>query len=237
MKNYSNFINGFISKYEIKDGQILIYTPITKKNEPYIMPETKENIDYVESRLEKQYKLIIKNQEEILKYNHTRNFKLLGIYAGITFISMIFLLILLGSSILTTTINGILLSSVFAFNYINNRAEKRFKDEIKQYKRYMEHNKQIEEAAKKDNNITKYLSKKTISKIEDKQKLKEQESIDCVYNIDLMDKMSLEDLKKLLTRYKLYMSLKEEQNFKVPQQKPIFRTRVLKPKNNQEDNK
>ena len=116
-------------------------------------------------------------------------------------------------------------------------SEETFKEEVKQYKKYMEHRQKIEQAAKEDENITKYLKESTISKIEENTKLKEQGTIDSVYNIDLMDKMSLQELKKLLTRYKLYTSLQEEQNFKVPQQNPIFKKRVLKPKNNQEDNK
>ena len=237
MKNYSNFINGFISKYEIKDGNILIYTPLTKKNEPYIIKETKANLALIESRLEKQYKLIIKNQDEILKYNYKRKQKILGISSGICLIIAIALLFLFGSTILTTTINGLMIAGIYATKFKLDYSDETFKEEVKQYKRYMEHRQNIEQAAKEDENITKYLKESTISKIEENAKLKEQGTIDSVYNIDLMDKMSLQELKKLLTRYKLYTSLQEEQNFKVPQQNPIFKKRTLKPKNNQEDNK
>ena len=80
MKDYSNFINGFITKYEIKDNKILIYTPHTKKNEPVVKPLTKDNLKKCEDRLENQYKMIAEHQEEIIKFNNKKVEKYLTIW-------------------------------------------------------------------------------------------------------------------------------------------------------------
>ena len=69
MKDYSQFIPspyGFITKYEIKDGKIYIY--VSKSNKPNIYPATKESIEYFDSRLETQYKLIVENKKIIEEY-------------------------------------------------------------------------------------------------------------------------------------------------------------------------
>lgn len=237
MKNYSNFINGFINKYEIKDEEILIYTPLTKNDEPYTMPATKENIKNIEERLENQYKLVIENQYEILKHSRSKNLMLLIIYTVVGFVSLFTILILLGSSMFTSILSGIFLSSIFGINYKIDKSENDLLEELKEYKRYMENRIKIEEIAEKDKNITKYLSQDTISKIEENKKLKEQNSIESVYNIDLMDKISLIDLRKILTRYKIAEALQEEQNFKLPHTKTMLKKRVLKQKKNIEENK
>jgi len=35
MKDYSNYIKNFFSHYKIENGELLVYTPNTKKNEPH----------------------------------------------------------------------------------------------------------------------------------------------------------------------------------------------------------
>ena len=227
MKNYSNFINGFISNYEIKDGEILIYTPLTKKNEPIRKALTKENINKYEGRLENQYKLIIANQDEIIKYNNKKYNLLILLFTIIGAVAVGMLFILFGTTLLTRIFFGSYLASIFAGISIKEKIAKNFKQELKQYIRYMENRESIEELAHNDDNVLAYLNTDTLSKIEDNEKLKQLGTIDSAYNIDLMDKISLKELKKLLLRYQISESLEEEQNFKLPKENTIFKTRKL----------
>lgn len=227
MKNYSNFINGFISSYEIKDGEILIHTPLTKQNEPIRKPLTKENIEKFEGRLEDQYNMIIKNQEEIIEFNNKKKLPLIIflIVAGAAITVMSF--ILYGTTLISRIVLGSYLASLVAGGYIEDKKEKNFRQELKNYLKYINSRDKIEAFAKKDKNVTAYLNQKTLSQIEENEKLKQQGTIDSVYNIDLMDKMSLKELKKLLLRYRLSESLEEEQTFKLPQQNTTFKTKKL----------
>ena len=227
MKNYSNFINGFISSYEIKDGEILIHTPFIKKNEPIRKTLTKENIEKIEGRLENQYNMIIKNQEEIIKFNNRKILPLVIflIVAGASITAMSF--ILYGTTFISRIVLGSYLASFIMGGYIKDKKDKKFRHELKDYLKYINNRDKIEVFAEKDKNVTAYLNEDTLSKIEENEKLKQQGTIDSVYNIDLMDKMSLKELKKLLLRYRLSESLEEEQNFRIPEQKTVFKVRKL----------
>lgn len=216
MKDYSNFINGFISKYEIVDDKILIYTPLTKKNEPQTKPLTKENLKKCEERLENQYRLIIENQDEIIKYNRNRKNTLLAASLGVSVATYFMLLIIFGANLLT----GIALLTSLSIGLFGtlavNESEKNFKKELAQYELYMKERRQIQHQAFNDENVLTYLSDDTREKVNESYKLCQQGMTDLTFNIDLMDKMSLKDLKKLLLRYKISQSLEEEQTFKVP---------------------
>ena len=91
----------------------------------------------------------------------------------------------------------------------------------------MKHRKNIEELSKTDENVTAYLSEETLSLIEENKKLKQQGTIDSAYNIDLMDKMSLKELKKLLLRYHICESIESEQQFRIPEHKSKVKTKKL----------
>ena len=91
----------------------------------------------------------------------------------------------------------------------------------------MKHRKNIEELAKIDENVTAYLNEETLSLIEENKKLNQQGIIDSVYNIDLMDKMSLKELKKLLLRYHICETIESTQQFRIPEQKQKNKTKKL----------
>ena len=91
----------------------------------------------------------------------------------------------------------------------------------------MKSRKNIEELARIDKNVTSYLNENTLFLIEENKKLKQQGTIDSVYNIDLMDKMELKELKKLLLRYHICESIETEQHFRIPEQKCKNKTKKL----------
>ena len=227
MKDYSKFINGFITNYEIKDNEILIHTPLTKKNEPIRRPYTKENLQKYEARLEKQYNIIIENQEEIIKFNNKRKSKYLTTWIIISSIITTASFILLGATLIPRLIFGFSLASIFTANCIKEMKENNFRNELKQYVKYMKNRQNIEELAKKDENVTAYLNQETLSLIEENEKLKQKGTIDSTYNIDLMDKISLKELKKLLLRYHISESIETEQQFRIPEQTTKCKTRKL----------
>lgn len=217
MKDYSQFINGFITKYIIENNEILIYTANMKeKDEPQKVPATKENIKYFEQRLEKQYKMVIKHQDEIVEYKRNRKRPLEIALTAILVVTQLMLLILFGTCTLTQISLGIIIATGLLTNHIINKEIQKFKKELKQYATYIEHKQQIEKTSEQDKNITAYLNQETLSKIEENKKLKQNGLIDSIYNIDLMDKISLEELKKILLRYKISKSLYEEQVFRIP---------------------
>lgn len=228
MKDYSKFINGFITNYEIKDNEILIHTPLTKKNEPIRRPYTKENIQKYEDRLENQYKIIIENQEEIIKFNNKKTGKYLLVWIIISSLITTSSFILFGATLISRLIFGFSLASVFTASCINEIKENNFRNELKQYVKYMKHRQNIEELAKKDENVTAYLNQETLSLINGNEMLKQQGTIDSVYNIDLMDKISLEELKKLLLRYHISESIESEQHFRIPEQTSKCKIKKLK---------
>lgn len=225
MKDYSNFIKNFFSYYKIENGELLVYTPNTKKNEPHRLPLTKENIAKFESKLEKQYQILIDNQDQIIECEKKRKKYLLGVLLSVTGPIPIMSLIIYDAFLIPLITMASYLSLALIGSCIIKKTEEKFKREIKQYIRYMQNRLDIEELSKTDKNIITYLNQKTKNLIEENQTLKNQGTIDSVFNIDLMDKMSLQELKKLLQRYKISKSLDEEQSFRLP--KKITYTRKL----------
>jgi len=227
MKDYSKFINGFITNYEIKDNEILIHTPLTKKNEPIRRPYTKENIKKYEARIENQYNMIIENQEEIIKFNNKRMSKYLAVWGIISSILTTSSFILLGATLIPRLIFAFCLASVFTGSCIIEIKENNFRNELKQYVKYMKNRQNIEELAKKDENVTAYLNQESLSLIEENEKLKQEGIIDSVYNIDLMDKMELKELRKLLLSYHISESIEIEQQFRIPEEISKCKTKKL----------
>ena len=135
--------------------------------------------------------------------------------------------ILLGATLIPRLIFGFSLASIFTANCIKEIKENNLKKEIKQYIKYMKNRKNIEELAKIDENVTAYLNEETLSLIEENKKLNQQGIIDSVYNIDLMDKMSLKELKKLLLRYHICETIESTQQFRIPEQKQKNKTKKL----------
>ena len=227
MKDYSNFINGFISGYEIKDDEILIYTPLTKKNEPIRKTLTKENLNRCEERLENQYRMVAEHQDEIIKFNDKKMAKYLTALIIVSSIITTTSFVLFGATLISRLIFGVSLASVFTGSCLIEVKNNNFRKEVKNYLKYMKSRKNIEELARIDKNVTSYLNENTLFLIEENYKLKQQGTIDSVYNIDLMDKMELKELKKLLLRYHICESIEVEQHFRIPEQKCKNKTKKL----------
>ena len=234
MKDYSKYIKseyGFITdiKTNIEENTIEVTTSKSKKGEPHIYVLTKENLEKLYERLENQYKLLINNQFRILedhKNERKRKTKWIDIvgFAGlaltvivsfVSFIQAMFLLILSSSILLGK-------------HFIEKNQENKFKEELETYKYYIENRKNIESQDKKDNNITININTKTNNELVDNQELVNQQLIDETFNIGLMDKISLKQLKEILLRYKISKSLEEDQYFHIEEEQETKKRALFK---------
>lgn len=220
MKDYSKFIQssyGFITKYEIVGDEIHVYTAETKKGEPHKYPATKEWIKYVEDRLENQYKLLFENKDFIKEdfMKQCRN--------TVKRIAMILIGAILGlgagfSIVFSSVVSGVLsiilsLLVVLASKKRISNIGENFDEEINTFESYFANRKLIETTVKKDKNPIEYLTSKATKKIASNEKLKEQGTIDSVFNIDFMDNINPKDLKKIVDRYLISVGLNSEQTF------------------------
>lgn len=227
MKDYSNFISGFISSYEIKDKEILIYTPLIKKKEPIRKTLTKDNLKKCEERLENQYRMVVEHQEDIIKFKNKRNVKKLGVLILLGAVATLLSFLSFGTIIISRMVLGMYIASSIAGSVMIELKENNFRKELKQYVKYMKNRKRIEDLATIDKNVTTYLKDETLSLIEENKKLNQQGTIDSVYNVDLMDKMSSKELEKLLLRFHVCESIESEQQFRIPEHNSKSKTKKL----------
>lgn len=215
MKDYSKYIKsalGFILKYEIKDGIIYVYTAKSKKGEPHEYPATKENIEYFENRLEDQYQMVIENKK-LITFSELSKIRSTYLIGGVAFTLSMILFALGGVVIPTITtilsVSSLILSGVFNQIYKNDLKE------LKVFEKFMKEKENLEENINNPN-LTKYLKQETLDKIEENQTLKDNRLISNVFNIDFMDKVSLEELKNLLLRYEIDKNFHKDQRFVIP---------------------
>ena len=217
MKDYSEFIKeieGYVTGYDIEAGQLKVHNPKIKRNEPQIYPANLENTRYYDKRMEFQYKKLISEKDEIIKYKRKGKI-IMNLVCNIILATIISILILLYSLNYIIGIGLFLLTSG-SIALLTKKQEDKFIDDLKQYESYIEKKERIEELEKTDPNITRYLNEETLSLIEENKKLKEQQIIDSTFNINLMDKMQLAELRTLVLRYDLCEGLQKEQYFQIP---------------------
>ena len=224
MKDYSKYIKseyGFIIdiKTNIEENTIEVTTSKSKKGEPHVYVLTKENLEKLYQRLENQYKLLINNQFRILedhKNERKRKTKWIDIiaFAGLALTAIVSFVSFIQAMFLLILSSSILLGK----HFIEKNQENKFKEELETYKYYLENRKNIESQDKKDNNITININTKTNNELVDNQELVNQQLIDETFNIGLMDKISLKQLKEILLRYKISKALEEEQYFHIEEQ-------------------
>lgn len=238
MKDYSEFIKGkteikgagFVEEYFVEDGKIFVLTPDTKVTRPYIYEATPEEVKYYEERLENQYNLVYENQDKIVKSKKGKARKF--IYAtSILLFSFATILLLGDKSIemlnILSKLGFIAGASTIATGEIGLAIYKEiFTAKMNTYKQYMVKRKKIEELAKEDQNITKYLKESTLEKIKENTELQQEGLIEDVFNIDLMDKISLKELRELLLRYRTSEALYKEQVFCIPNQSYVSQEKV-----------
>lgn len=223
MKDYSNLIPssfGFITSYEIVGEKVHVYTPENKKGEPQIYPLSK--LPEIEARLENQYQLIVENKKavkaSVLRTVINKVKKILILPVSVLAVAGI-ASIILSSYIISIPAFISLALTLLAGGITINTTSKRFDEEMIAAETYLENRKDIEETSEKDENVTEYLSEKTKQKINNNNELKTQGIIPETFNIDFLDKTSLKEMKKLLTRYMISKGLEQEQVFVSPKKK------------------
>lgn len=220
MKDYSEFIKseyGFITNIDIdkENNCIKVMTSKSKKGQPHIYVLTKERLDELYERLTNQYKLLIKNSEEIYEKENEGSKTLSSVFQIICIsIAMVLCIIALISGKLIPVLLSLGISSIcIGINKISKNKQKNFNEMIEMYKFYLENRNEIEEYIKKDLNIQSQIKDKTTNIISTNEELQNEELIDSIYDINLMDKVSLKELKNMLLRYKISKALDEEPYF------------------------
>ena len=229
MKDYSKYFKnvelsdidssyGFITKLEVIENKVYVWTPQTKKGEPRIYGI--EKLPYFQERLEKQYQAIIDNQE-IIKKAHMKPRKKI---AFIITLAIIATLMTKGASLMfaDSLVSGIALltGSPLVISFLSllgiSKAEQKIEEEMEIYKDYLTKRTDIETLSKSDENIIENLSKNTKEAIISKEVLKDSGKINQVYDMDFMDKTSLKELRKLIENYNQSKRLFIEQEFVDP---------------------
>ena len=210
MDDYSKYFekpSEFVNNYEIENDEIVINTKNTDQGSIRRKQATKTRIKYYEKKLEHQYKTIIRKQEKILQ--DKINIKTIIYYAITVTICILSIIsssfsdilgmLLCGTSILTLLISSID-NAIFTI---------RFKSKLNLYEVFIREKKQIEKTYESNQNITKGLSPKSLNILNHNRDLKERNLIDSIFNIDLMDKISLQDLRKIIYAYSSHECLSE----------------------------
>ena len=202
MDDYSKYIetpSEFIRDYQIKDEQIIVHTNKTKKRQPHIYKASKTKIKHYESRLEQQYKKLILKREDIIESR--RDIKDI-VYMSIAMTLCVLSAVssdfseLLGMFLCGTGIFALILSAIdnAIFSYI-------FTSKVKLYELFLQERKKLEKDYESKPEIISQTNKRTLKIISHNQSLKDQELIDSVFNVNLMDKISLRELRNLLYQY------------------------------------
>ena len=151
MKDYSKFIQssyGFITKYEIVDDEIHVYTAETEKGEPHKYPANKEWITSVEKRLENQYKMVINNREVIKKDFLNRKSMPIKILAGLLILAFFVvgtIFTYMQAHVMPIVLGGIasILVSIFGA-IVTFKISKKFDNELDLIEVYVNNRKNIE---------------------------------------------------------------------------------------------
>lgn len=222
MKDYSQYFKNrysFIKKYTIgEDGKIYFYTPDTKESHPNVYDATPDMALKLEDRLLKQYQLVIENKDIII---NDKTKKVRRIIYSLALIGLAFLIVLWflqGPLIITSSIFIASVLGIAGGEIAISLGKIRFEEELRLYQGYIHEHHKMESLSKQDENITSHLNDKTRELLNRNEKLKHQGLIKNIYNIDLMDKMALEEIRELLLRCKISESLDSEPIFIIPKE-------------------
>lgn len=226
MKDYSEFIKseyGFITNIDIdkENNSIKVMTSKSKKGQPHEYELTQEKLEELYQKLKSQYLLLIKNSDEIYINKNQKNRIIVSIIQTICFIAAFIVAIasaLSGTLALLPLIAGLVLTIVGTEKILKEK-QKKFNEMIATYDYFIKNKYVIEKVSKKDHNIQLKLNNKTANIISQNADLKNEGLIDNVYDIQLMDKMSLKQLKNMLLRYKISTELSDEPRFESKEEK------------------
>lgn len=241
MKDYSKFIQssyGFIIKYEISGDEILVYTAESDLKEPHRYTLDADNLEAIDKRMKKQYELLLENREIVKEDFLTHKNKvtdithsvITGVLCGI---GMAFSLAFLSPFPGIISIFLSLTSWGISRIVVKNKGIK-LDQELDTYQAYIDNMNDMALVSQKDKNLIEYMSKSARKKYDNNESLVRKHYTESIFNIDFMDKVELEDLKKLLNRYMISKGLCSDQEFVVPDTKGKGKTRkrVQNNKNN-----
>lgn len=230
MKDYSKYIKseyGFITNIDtnIENKTIEVTTSKTKKGKPHVYKLNQENIKKLYNRLENQYKILIENKDEILeKINKEIESKTQWIqYIGCAIIVLITARMIIDGIIsmkISTTI-GLIAGEAMIYGPLAaiKQNKKSFNSMIETYKYYLANRHEIEALVRHDENILSNVNDKTYEEIENNQKLRGKNITQEIFDIQFMDKISLKQLKEIISNYQISKALEEEQYFYIEEEK------------------
>ena len=227
MKDYSKYFENpcsFITNILVDEESEEIYVTFAN-NIVNKYPCTKENIKFFYQRLEEQYSMSFSNSEKVSS-NKARSF-----FIGTALTAAIFLAVTLGlnlpvSSILAYGAIGCIGVSVggFAFNELAVIGKNR--KTLKIYELYLKNRESLEEAAFKDQNILSKVSEEGRENLRKENGLIGKNLLELgeTFNVNWMDKASLNDLKTIATQLKIYQGLQQPVEF--VEDKPKTKKRI-----------
>ena len=98
---------------------------------------------------------------------------------------------------------------------LSKKFKKDFEDMIETYNYFLTHKEEIEALAKIDDNITRDITVRARKELIKSNKLLEEKLTDEQYTIQLIDSLSLKDLKEMSLRFKISQGLNSEPYFYV----------------------
>lgn len=227
MKDYSKYFENpcsFITNILVDEEKEEIYVTFAN-NIVNKYPCTKENIKFLYQRLEEQYSMSFANSEKVSS-NKARSF-----FIGTALTAAVFLAVTLGlnlpvSSILAYGAIGCIGVSVggFAFNELAVIGKNR--KTLKIYELYLKNRESLEEAAFKDQNILSKVSEEGRENLRKENGLIGKNLLELgeTFNVNWMDKASLNDLKTIATQLKIYQGLQQPVEF--VEDKPKTKKRI-----------
>lgn len=231
VKDYSKFIQssyGFITKYVVEKDQLFVYTTENEKNKPHVYSVTKDSLKYIDERLENQYMLVLKNRK-LIEDDYSKNVCDKIIKGGEVVLYTLLAIMLFVSGLLNAVwplISGlffgacIFISSTLFADY----KRRKFKEHLDLCQDYLNNRENLSKKRANDSNVIRNLSCDTLDLIEKKEKQKDMGLIENAFDVDLMDKMQLEDLRRLLIDYRICEGIKSEQTFvNIPEDKKLIK--------------
>lgn len=227
MKDYSKYFENpcsFITNILVDEESEEIYVTFAN-NIVNKYPCTKENIKFFYQRLEEQYSMSFANSEKVSS-NKTRSFFIVTALTAAVFLAVTLGLNLPVSSILAYGAIGCVGVSVggFAFNELAVIGKNR--KTLKIYELYLKNRESLEEAAFKDQNILSKVSEEGRENLRKENGLigKNLQELGETFNVNWMDKASLNDLKTIATQLKIYQGLQQPVEF--VEDKPKTKKRI-----------
>ena len=210
MKDYSRYFKdpeGFITKVNINKDQIeVLFSDASGSKRPiFTYPLTKEKLKFFGERLEKQYKKVYEDKNNIVKNK-------------VTFVLGMVLLFAFGSGAYCVTnqmlecmpvligVIGLDMAGIILNESLKNNHRRTIDTEY----RCVSLQQEFDSVTEYEHNITKTISKDGQNLLRQQAELKDKGYVDSAYNIFFIDNASIDDLKEISARLKIYSALQKE---------------------------